>query len=528
MHFPSLLLALFVLILSLIFLLYNHLFRNHSNQNRNFPPQVAGSLPIIGHLHLLRGPKPVARTFGSLADKSGPIFSIWVGAHRTVVISSHQAMKEFFTTNDRILASRPPSTQAKHLGYNYAAMAFAPYGTYWRDMRKLSMIHLLSLYRLKSLKHFRVSEVDKMIRDLYIECERNDEGSAKVVMSEWLEHLTLNTITRIVSGKRLFDVDNNENDKEGNVVAKTMADVMYYMGVPVPGDFIPFLGRFDFRGVVKKMEQVGKAFDSVMDKWIEEHELRRLDTTTSHKHDNDQANQDILDVMLSTVEDYPEYGHTRESIIKATAMTFIIAGSDSSAITLTWMVCNLLNNRRCLELAQEELDSKVGRERVVEDSDIDNLQYLQAIIKETLRLYPPGPVATPHEATQDCTLCGFDIPKGTRLVINLWKLHRDPSVWSDPEEFRPERFLTSHANLDVYGQNHEYLPFGSGRRICPGLNLAMQVLQLSLARLLQAFELTTPCNEPVDMTESFSLVLLKKTPLEVVLTPRLAPQLYDQ
>ncbi|KAJ8759320.1 hypothetical protein K2173_006840 [Erythroxylum novogranatense] len=500
MHFPSLLLALFVLILSLIFLLYNHLFRNRKNQSRNFPPLVAGSLPIIGHIHLLRGPKPIARIFSSLADKRGPIFSIWVGAHRTVVISSYQAIKEFFTTNDRIMASRPASTQAKHIGYNYAAIAFAPYGAYWREMRKFSMIHLLSLNRLKYLRHFR----------------RNDEGSAKVVMSEWLEHLTVNILTRIVSGKRLFDVRNNKNEKEGNVVAKTMADVMYYMAVPVPGDFIP-----------KKMERVRKDFDSVVDKWIEEDQLKRLDTTTSHNHDDDQANQDILDVLLSTVEGYPKYGHTRESIIKATAMTFIVAGSDTSALALTWILSNLLNNRRCLQLAREELDSKVGRERLVEESDIDNLQYLQAIIKETLRLYPPGPVGA-SEATQDCTLCGFDVPKGTRIFVNLWKLHRDPSFRSDPEEFRPERFLTSHANLEIYGQNYEYMPFGSGRRICPGLNLATQILQLSLARLLQAFEMTTPCNEPVDMTESFSLVLLKKTPFDVVLTPRLAPQLYDQ
>ncbi|KAG8641977.1 hypothetical protein MANES_12G049532v8 [Manihot esculenta] len=213
--------------------------------------------------------------------------------------------------------------------------------------------------------------------------------------------------------------------------------------------------------------------------------------------------------------------------LKHSNTTLILAGSDTTSITMTWMLANLLNNRRELELAQEEIDQKIGRDRPVEESDVENLVYLIAIMKETLRLYPAGPLAVPREAMEDCTLSGYHIPKGTRLLTNLWKLHRDPSVWPNPEEFKPDRFLTTHAEVDVLGQNFELVPFGSGRRSCPGLNFAMQVILLGMARLLQGFNFTTPNNEPVDMTESLHMSLSLETPLEVMVSPRLAPELYQ-
>ncbi|XP_012085045.2 xanthotoxin 5-hydroxylase CYP82C4 [Jatropha curcas] len=208
--------------------------------------------------------------------------------------------------------------------------------------------------------------------------------------------------------------------------------------------------------------------------------------------------------------------------------TLIIAGADTTSITLTWILSNLLNNRHALELAQQELDLKVGKERCVQDSDIENLVYLQAVVKETLRLYPPGPLAVPHEAINDCYISGYYIPKGTRVLANLWKLHRDPNIWSNPDKFLPERFLANRDNnVDFSGQNFEYLPFGSGRRSCPGLNFAIQAIHLTLARLLQAFSLTTLFNQPVDMTEGLGITLPKATPLEIQITPRLSSELYE-
>ena len=206
----------------------------------------------------------------------------------------------------------------------------------------------------------------------------------------------------------------------------------------------------------------------------------------------------------------------------------ILGGTDTTTATLTWALSLLLNNHEVLRKVQQELDLQVGRERLVEESDMKHLVYFHAVIKETMRLYPAAPLSVPHESIEDCTLAGYHVPVGTRLIVNLPKLHRDPHVWSDPNEFQPERFLTSHKDVDVRGQNFEYIPFGSGRRVCPGISFALQVMQLTLATLLHAFEISTPANEPVDMTEKAGQTNLKATPLEVHLIPRLNVQAYAQ
>nr|CAN63328.1 hypothetical protein VITISV_012723 [Vitis vinifera] len=208
-------------------------------------------------------------------------------------------------------------------------------------------------------------------------------------------------------------------------------------------------------------------------------------------------------------------------------MNLILAGYDTTSITLTWALSLLLNNRHALKKAQAELEIHVGKHRQVDGSDIKNLVYLQAIVKETLRLYPPGPLSVPHEAMEDCTVAGFHIQAGTRLLVNLWKLHRDPRVWLDPLEFQPERFLTNHAGLDVRGKNYELLPFGSGRRVCPGISFALELTHLALARLLHGFELGVVADSPVDMTEGPGLSAPKATPLEVTIVPRLPFELYS-
>ena len=204
----------------------------------------------------------------------------------------------------------------------------------------------------------------------------------------------------------------------------------------------------------------------------------------------------------------------------------ILAASETSAITLTWALSLLLNNREALTKAQEELDIQIGKDRQVKESDLKNLVYLQAIIKETMRLYPAAPLLVPHESMEDCTLAGYHIPAGTRLLVNASKLQRDPNVWEDPNKFKPEKFLTTHKGVDVRGQNFELIPFGSGRRMCPGISFALQITQLKLATLLHAFEIATPSHEPMDMTGKGGFTNQKATPLEVHLTPRFHAQIY--
>ncbi|KAI3836992.1 hypothetical protein MKW98_005325, partial [Papaver atlanticum] len=213
----------------------------------------------------------------------------------------------------------------------------------------------------------------------------------------------------------------------------------------------------------------------------------------------------------------------------------ITAASDTTSLTLTWALALLITNPTVLRKAQDELDTKVGKDRNVEEHDINDLVYLQAIVKETLRMYAAAPLDVPHEAIVDCNIGGYEVRAGTRLVVNLWKLHRDPRVWSNPSEFKPERFLPQldggsggeAANLDFRGHSFEYLPFSSGRRMCPGIEFALQTVHMALARLLHEFDFDNDSvGLVIDMTEGSGLTMPKLTPLEIYLRPRLPAKLY--
>lgn len=204
----------------------------------------------------------------------------------------------------------------------------------------------------------------------------------------------------------------------------------------------------------------------------------------------------------------------------------LIGSVDTSIVTLVWALSLILNNYNVLERIQDELDTHVGKERCIVESDLKQLIYLQAVVKETLRLYPSVPLLVPHEAMENCTIDGYHIQKGTRILFNAAKIHRDPIVWVEPNKFRPERFLSSHKDVDVRGNNFELIPFGSGRRICPGISLGLQTVQLTLANLIHSFDTRRLSNEPIDLIESCGLTNFKATPLEVVLVPRLGSNLY--
>ncbi|XP_024155846.1 cytochrome P450 82A3 [Rosa chinensis] len=204
----------------------------------------------------------------------------------------------------------------------------------------------------------------------------------------------------------------------------------------------------------------------------------------------------------------------------------IAGGNDTTTITLTWAIALLLNNCENLKRAQD--DTEIGRERFVSESDMSKLVYIQAIVKETLRLYPAAPLLAPHEFDKDCTIGGYYVPKGTRLITNLWKIQTDSKMWlDDPLGFKPERFQTTHKDVNVRGQHFGFIPFESGRRACPGLSFGIQMVQFILANFLHAFQVSTfSDNAPIDMTESFGLTNIKATLLAVLIEPRLSHKLY--
>lgn len=204
--------------------------------------------------------------------------------------------------------------------------------------------------------------------------------------------------------------------------------------------------------------------------------------------------------------------------------SLVLDAADTVSLHINWGMTLLINNQHVLKKAQEEIDTKIGKDRWIDDNDIKNLVYLQAIVKEVLRLYPPGPLLVPHENTEDCVVSGYHIPKGTRLYTNVMKLQRDPKIWSNPEQFDPDRFFNT--DIDFRGQDYKFIPFGSGRRSCPGMTYALQVEYLTIGHLIQGFDYRTPSDEPLDMKEGPGMTMRKVNPVEVIITPRLAPELY--
>ncbi|XP_043694449.1 cytochrome P450 CYP82D47-like [Telopea speciosissima] len=539
------------LVLPLLFsvyylLLWKPRITNSSNSTSNrsrVAPEAAGAWPIIGHLHLLRGGSMPHITLGAMADKYGPAFTVRLGVHRALVVSSCEVAKECFTTYDRALATRPKAIAIKLMCYNYAMFGFSHYGSYWRELRKIVMQELLSNRRLEMLKHVRVSEVEASLKELYqmwvvekdtdphsMDDEIHDPNSsarlvALVNMTKWVGDLMLNIILRSAVGKRYSETDTSYNMEEKLKCREAMREIVHLMGSFMISDAIPFLEGLDLQGKERAMKRMAKKIDSILEGWLEEHRQKKLSSSSS----DDKAKggeQDFMDVMISIMKDSKVDDYDEDTVIKATCLNMILGASDTTTLTLIWALSLLLNNQQAMKRAQDELDMHVGRERQVNEPDIRKLKYLQAIVKETFRLYPAGSLLA-REAMEECTIAGYHVPVGTRILTNLWKLHRDPSVWSKPHEFQPERFLTSQVDVKLSGHHFEFIPFGSGRRMCPGISFSLQVLHLTLAHLLHGFEFATPSGAPVDMIETPGLTNIKASPLEVLLSPRLPSKLYE-
>ncbi|XP_041992411.1 cytochrome P450 CYP82D47-like [Salvia splendens] len=492
---------------------------DHITSGSHAPPKAGGAWPFTGHLHVMSGGKLPHIALGAMADKHGPIFEIRLGVRQALVVSDAKLAKELFTKCDLAVSSRPETASSRNLGYEMAMFGFAPYGQYWREVRKVVSTELLSARRLELQKHVLVSETDLSINELFgvWSQKANVAGRVSVEMKQWFGDLNLNTVLRMVVGKRCFGSGGGDID-EARRCQRVMRDFFHLAGVFVVGDIMPYLRWLDVGGYEKKMKETSKELDLLVGQWLEEHREREIL----------DKGKDFMDVMLCVVRGTKfQNQHDSDIIIKSTCSNLISGASDTTSIMLVWAMALLLNNNHALRKVQQELDDQVGRDKRVNDSDIDKLVYLQAVVKETLRLYPAAPLSGPREFTQDCVLGTYNVSKGTILFVNIWKLHRDPKIWSeDPLEFRPERFLTTHRHVDVKSPNFDYIPFGGGRRICPGINYGMRMLHLVLASLLQAFDISTPNGEEVDMSESGGLTNGKATPLDVLVSPRLCPSLY--
>ncbi|KAJ0040037.1 hypothetical protein Pint_26771 [Pistacia integerrima] len=200
----------------------------------------------------------------------------------------------------------------------------------------------------------------------------------------------------------------------------------------------------------------------------------------------------------------------------------LVAATDTSGSTIEWTLSELIKHPEIMKKVQKELENVVGLDRMVEESDLDNLEYLDMVVKETLRLNPVIPLLLPHESVEDCTVNGFHIPKKSRIFINVWAIGRDPEAWTDPEKFFPERFVGN--KIDLRGRDFQLLPFGAGRRGCPGMQLGLTVVRQVVAQLVHCFDWELPNGmtpSELDMSEEFSLVTPRAKHLLAIPTYRL-------
>lgn len=451
----------------------------------NLPPGPSISLPIIGNLHNIN--LPLHRSLHNFSQKYGKIFTLWFGSSRVVVISSQTLLQQCLTKHDVDLSNRPRFLTGKYLFYNYTSLDSAPYGDHWRNLRRIITLDILSTQRLNSFVDSRRSETLKLITKL---AKDTSERFTRVELRTRLTDMTFEIMTKMVAG----------DAEEGKKFKEMINEMMPLFGASNMGDFVPLLRLFDFDGLVKRMKDIGKRGDSFLQGIVEE--------IRSGKH----GDNNMLQHLLTLQKSQPDY--YSDEIIKGLVQGMFLAGTDTTAVTLEWAIATLLNHPNILKKAKDEVNTQIGYDRLVEESDIPNLPYIQNIIYETLRLYSPAPLLLPRFSSNECNIEGFTIPCDTIVLINAWAIQRDPETWSDASCFKPERF-------EKEGEANKLIAFGFGRRGCPGIGLAHRTMALSLGLLIQCFEWKRLNDEEVDMTENkIGVVTQKLNPLEAMCKAR--------
>ncbi|KAM7272683.1 hypothetical protein ACFE04_027346 [Oxalis oulophora] len=494
------LLLLFPLI---VLLLKFNLREKNERKLKHLPPGPPG-LPIIGNLHQL-GALP-HQSLHQLSKKYGPVIFLKLGQVPTVVVFSADSAKQVLKTHDHECCTRPLIAGAGRLSYNYLDVAFTPYGDYWREMRKICVLELFSLKNVQSFRPIREQKVEFMINSI----SEHSSTSMPVDLSQRILTLTADITCRVAFGMNFREGGGLDIDRFQEIIHEAFA----MLGSFSAADFFPYFGWIVDRimGLYKRREMSFHDLDSFYQKVIDDH----LDARKSNKKDH--QDYDIIDVMLNYDNHRIESSIVQltENHIKAMLMNIFLGGVDTGAITIVFAMAELARNPRIMRKAQEEVRTCVGNKERVSESDIENLSYLKLIIKEAFRLHPPS-VLLGREAMSEFKINGYDIFPGTQIQVNVWGIGRDPNIWENPEEFIPERFEDNP--VDYKGQHFELLPFGGGRRGCPGILMGVSTVELALANLLYCFDWKLPDGikeEDISLEEGPGLAVYKKEPLKLI------------
>ncbi|KAJ9564679.1 hypothetical protein OSB04_000645 [Centaurea solstitialis] len=450
-------------------------------------------IPIIGHMHHLIGSLPYHR-LNELARKYGPLMHLQLGEVSTIVVSSPRWAKDILTTYDITFADRPQTLTGEIVGYHNTDIVFAPYGEYWRQVRKICTLELLSTKKVKSFQSLREEECWSLVNKI------KASGSGKPIdLSKCIQQLSAKLISRAAFGKGVKD------EKAFREIIRETGELSGGFDI---ADIFPskkFLHHLS--GKRAKLTKIHNKANDLINNIISDH-------PGNH---SSSSNESLLGVLLRHKDD-TEFSLTSDNI-KAIIIDIFGAGTDTSSATIEWAIVELLRCPRAMGKLQAELREAVkGKERIKEN-DIQDLMYLKNVVKETLRLHPPLPLLMPRECREPCVVNGYDIPNKTKLIVNAFAINRDPEYWKDPESFIPERFENSPIN--IIGSEYEYLPFGGGRRMCAGATFGLANVELPLANLLYYFNWKLPNGmspDELDMTDHFGAIVHRKSTLVLVPT----------
>ncbi|XP_028789316.1 cytochrome P450 71D10-like [Neltuma alba] len=465
------------------------------------PPGPPWKLPLLGHMHYLLGPLP-HRSLRDLANKFGlPVMYLKLGETCNVIISSPEAAKEVMKTHDAVFSNRPYLFAYDVLSYNATNIAFSSSGSYWSMLRKICSSELLSAKRVQSFRFIREEEVLEVVKTI-----SKNEGS-EVNLSKMIMSMTNAIVARAAFGGRSRDQE---------AFLRCAKKALKLAGGFYISDFFPSMKLLqDISGMKATLERLHKEIDRILDNIIDDHRKKKKNGTCG-----DKVEEDLVDVFLKIQEQNDLEVPISVDNIKATILDIFIGGTETSSTTVVWAMSEMLKQPKILEKAQAELRRIFKDKSYVDEAELHQLEYLQCVVKETLRLHPPAPLLLPRKNKETCEINGYKIPANTRILVNAWAIGRDPKYWSEAEEFKPERFMDGSDYYNFRGTNFEYIPFGSGRRICPGIAFATPNVGLPLASLLYHFDWKLPNGmrrEEFDMSETFVGAVRKK--LDLCLIP---------
>ncbi|KAJ4775292.1 Cytochrome P450 78A9 [Rhynchospora pubera] len=458
--------------------------------------------PVIGSMTLMIGlaHRKLAAVAESLGTKRLMAFSI--GDSRAVVTSDPDVAREILAGS--AFVDRPAKESAYALMF-HRAIGFAPYGLYWRTLRRISAAHLFSPEQIMASASVRADIAFQMIDAMHSSASRTDRPDVRRV----IKLASLNNIMGSVFGMRYELKSESEEAKELIYMVEEGYDLL---GTLNWSDHLSMLTGLDFQKIRSRCNRLLPRVNRFVNRIVEEHRAR-------HVTENSKSFCDFVDVLLSLQNSE----NLSDSDIASVLWELIFRGTDTVAVVIEWILARLVMHQDVQAKVHEELDRMVGPHQSVTESDSSSLHYLQAVIKEVLRLHPPGPLLSwARLAISDTYIGGLLVPAGTTAMVNMWAITHDPSVWPEPLKFKPERFMEAgSADFPIFGADLRLAPFGSGRRSCPGKTLAMKTVTFWVASLLHEFYwLPASDGTPVDLSEVLRLSCEMAAPLAVTLCPR--------